>query len=106
MDMIMILIYLCLVNIVAFGLYGIDKKKAIKKKKDKNCRRIPEKVLLWWAIIGGSVGSYLGMRHYNHKTKKPLFSIGVPVILGIQVIVAVYLCSFVLNSVGFKVASE
>ena len=85
------IIYLCLVNVVAFGLYGLDKRKAIKNKKDKSCRRIPEKVLLCWAIIGGSVGSYVGMRCYNHKTKKPLFSIGVPMIFGIQVVVAVCL---------------
>lgn len=89
-----IIIYLCLVNVVAFGLYGLDKRKAIKKKKDKSCRRIPEKVLLCWAIIGGSVGSYVGMRFYNHKTKKPLFFIGIPVILGIQVAIAVYLWVF------------
>lgn len=94
------IIYLCLVNVIAFGLYGLDKWKAIKKKKDKSCRRIPEKVLLCWAIIGGSVGSYVGMRFYNHKTKKLKFSVGVPVIFGIQVVVAVCLWFFLSKSGG------
>lgn len=63
-----------------------DKKKAEKKEW-----RIPEKTLFATAIIGGSIGIYLGMERYRHKTKHKSFTLGIPCILLIQGIVIIYL---------------
>ena len=60
----------------------IDKRKAIKKKY-----RIPEKTLFGIAIIGGSLGSYIGMRIFRHKTRHWYFAYGIPLIYAIQIIV-------------------
>lgn len=80
----MILVYwLILVNLVAFILYGYDKSCAKKNK-----RRIPEKTLLFWAWIGGSVGAFLGMRFFHHKTLKPKFFV-VPVLMVLEIIICV-----------------
>lgn len=72
--------YLLAVNVLAFILYGIDKQKA-----RRNAWRIPEKTLILSAVIGGSAGAFLGMQFFHHKTRKPKFSVGVPVILLVQV---------------------
>ena len=77
-----IFIYLLLINLAAFIVYGIDKRKA-----EKNKWRIPEIVLIMLAMLGGSVGALGGMLAFHHKTKKPLFVIGVPVILLLQIVV-------------------
>ena len=78
-------IYLCFANMIAFLFYGIDKTKA-----KKNRWRIPEKILLGTAFIGGSVGAYAGMQVFRHKTQKAKFYLGVPIIFLIQVAVALY----------------
>ena len=70
---IVIAIYLLIVNLIAFALYGIDKRRAIKHQF-----RIPEKTLLWMARIGGGVGSWLGIKVFRHKTKHARFRIAVP----------------------------
>ena len=75
------LIYLLIMNIIAFIIYGIDKWKAQKKRW-----RISEKMLLFLAIIGGSAGALVGMYIFHHKTLHKKFTIGVPLILMIQVI--------------------
>ena len=74
-----LLIYLVLVNAIAFLLMLIDKIKAKKKMW-----RIPERVLLGVSAIGGSLGGLLGMQLFRHKTKHSSFTIGMPVILGLQ----------------------
>ena len=74
-------VYLIIINIVAFGMYGIDKQKAIKKQW-----RIPEAQLLAVAAIGGSAGALLGMQFFHHKTRKWKFRLGVPLILAVQLI--------------------
>ena len=74
------LIYLMVMNIIAFIIYGIDKWKAQKKQW-----RISEKMLLFLAIIGGSVGALAGMYTFHHKTLHKKFTIGVPLIFVIQV---------------------
>lgn len=79
-----ILSYLLIVNIVAFVMYYLDKQKA---KKDK--WRTPESALIGVAALGGSIGALLGMKVFRHKTKHKKFTIGVPLILIIQVAVAV-----------------
>lgn len=77
-----ILTYLLLVNIYGFIIMGIDKKRAQKKR-----RRISEKALFTSAIIGGSIGSYIGMQYFRHKTKHKSFTIGIPMIIIIHGII-------------------
>lgn len=79
-------IYLVIINIVAFFMYGLDKSAAIKQKE-----RIPNKVLLFMAVIGGSVGALVGMYTFRHKTKKWYYTLTVPVILLLQITAAVLL---------------
>jgi uncharacterized membrane protein YsdA (DUF1294 family) len=71
--------YLILVNAAGFLLMLLDKQFAIHHRW-----RIPEATLLAVAAIGGSVGSWLGMQLFRHKTKKPLFTIGIPLIFAAQ----------------------
>ena len=73
--------YLILVNAAAFLLMLIDKSKA-----KRGAWRIPERTLLGSAILGGSLGAITGMYLFRHKTKHPKFTIGIPVILIIQII--------------------
>ena len=72
-------IYLLIVNLTAFFLYGIDKKRAIKQKW-----RSSEKTLILIAVIGGSVGAICGMQVFRHKTKHIKFKFGLPAILIVQ----------------------
>ncbi|HKM35139.1 MAG TPA: DUF1294 domain-containing protein, partial [Lachnospiraceae bacterium] len=71
-----IVAYVLLANLVAFALMGIDKKKAIK-----GAFRIPEATLFIVALIGGSIGSILGMYTFRHKTRRFSFVYGMPAIL-------------------------
>ena len=80
-----IAVYLIIINVVTFFVYGIDKRKA-----RLNRWRIPESTLLLLAALGGSVGALLGMKVFRHKTKHKKFTIGVPLILVIQVAIAFY----------------
>ena len=81
-----IICYLLAVNIVTFLLYGIDKYKAKKGKW-----RISEATLLTMAAIGGSIGAWAGMRLWHHKTMHKKFKYGIPIIIILQVALAVYL---------------
>lgn len=81
----LILIYLATITVVTFIVYGIDKWKAQHKRW-----RIPESVLLGLAAIGGSVGAWLGMKVWRHKTQHKKFKYGVPAILAAQVAQAVW----------------
>ncbi len=74
-----LLIYLLLINAVGFLIMLADKQKARKK-----LWRIPEATLMTVALIGGSLGSLIGMRVCHHKTKKPKFNLGIPAILVLQ----------------------
>ena len=78
--------YLLAINIATFFLYGIDKYKA-----KKNQWRISEATLLTMAAIGGSIGAWAGMRLWHHKTMHKKFKYGIPVIIIMQVALAVYL---------------
>lgn len=80
---ILIVIYLCLINIAAFIICGIDKWRAIHGRW-----RISEKCLMLLAVFGGSIGMLGGMYFFRHKTKHPKFYVGVPVILVLQMIIA------------------
>ena len=94
------LIYLAVINVVTFFMYGIDKWKAKKSKW-----RIPEATLLGLAVLGGSIGAWLGMKVWHHKTLHKggnrdvdnivgghQFRYGVPLILIAQ-IALIFLCS-------------
>ena len=81
-----ILYYLLAVNIATFFLYGIDKYKARKGRW-----RISETTLLTMAAIGGSIGAWSGMRLWHHKTMHKKFKYGIPIIIILQVTIAVYL---------------
>ena len=78
-------LYLLIINAVGFLIMLADKEKA-----KKHLWRIPESTLLTVAALGGSIGCYAGMRVFHHKTRKPKFYIGVPVIFAVQVLVAGY----------------
>lgn len=71
------IIYVVLINILAFTLYGVDKKRSEKKGQ----RRISETTLLLTGFFGGGVGSAFGMAMFNHKTKKWKFRLWVPAFL-------------------------
>ena len=75
-----------IINIITFFVYGLDKLKAVN-----HWWRVPERVLLGLAAAGGSVGAYLGMMVFRHKTLQPLFRFGVPVMIIVHVIVAIYI---------------
>lgn len=80
-----LLIYLAIINAVTFLLMLIDKQKARKNKW-----RIPEATLIMSAVLGGSVGGLLGMYTVRHKTKHLKFSIGIPLILSLQVFLFIF----------------
>lgn len=72
-------VYVIIMSILAFLIYGIDKKKAVNHKW-----RIPEKTLMILAVMGGSPGALAAMYFFRHKTRKLKFVIGIPVIMMIQ----------------------
>ena len=74
-----VLIYLAVINVVTFFVYGIDKWKAKKSKW-----RIRETALLGLAVLGGSIGAWLGMKVWHHKTLHKKFKYGVPAIIIVQ----------------------
>lgn len=87
MDFIFIIVvYLLLINLYTFVLMGRDKKLAVKQH-----RRVPEKRLFTLSAIGGSIGTWLGMRTWRHKTKHNSFVFGIPAIFVLQVAVVVVL---------------
>ena len=76
-----LIIYLIIINLIAFLAMFLDKRKAKYGKW-----RIPEQTLFIVALIGGSIGAIAGMYTFRHKTKKLRFSIGFPVILILQIL--------------------
>ena len=75
-----IIIYLVIVNIIGVTIMGVDKVKAMRHDK----RRIPEKTLFLVALIGGSLGSIIGMYAFRHKTKHWYFTFFMPIIFFVQ----------------------
>lgn len=74
-------LYVVIMNIIGFGIMGIDKWKA-----KKGFWRIPESTLFIIAVIGGSIGSILGMHTFRHKTRHWYFVYGMPAIFLIQLL--------------------
>ena len=83
-----LLVYLLLINALGFLLMFVDKYKAKKK-----LWRIPEATLFTVALVGGSLGCLLGMYTVRHKTKHLTFTMGMPAILAVQIILLVLLFS-------------
>lgn len=81
-----IIIYLLAINLLGFLAMLIDKKKA-----EKGSWRISEKALLTFGLLGGSIGTMIGMYTFRHKTKKLKFTVGLPIILITEIILIVYL---------------
>lgn len=81
-----VLIYALIINIIGFLSMYIDKKKA-----QKGAWRIPEKELILITMLGGWIGTFSGMKLFRHKTQKPKFSIGIPVIMILEIIGIVYI---------------
>jgi uncharacterized membrane protein YsdA (DUF1294 family) len=79
-----IALYFAVMNLVGFCMMGIDKRKAVNK-----LWRIPESTLFIIAIIGGSIGSIIGMRVFHHKTRKWYFAYGMPLILILQALIVI-----------------
>ena len=77
---------LIIINLITFLLYGIDKLKAKKGKW-----RISEATLLLLAVIGGSIGAWLGIKIWHHKTLHKKFKYGIPLIIFAQIVVAIYM---------------
>jgi uncharacterized membrane protein YsdA (DUF1294 family) len=82
---IILLFYLAIINVVTFFVYGIDKWKAKRAKW-----RIPESTLLGMAALGGSVGAWLGMKTWHHKTLHKKFKYGIPLILFVQIALMIW----------------
>lgn len=82
----MLNIYLVIINAMALVLMLADKLNARKKRW-----RVPESVLLGMVLLGGSVGALAGMYLCRHKTRKKKFSVGIPVILALQVLLYILL---------------
>lgn len=77
--------YLILINAFTLFLMHSDKKRAQKHRW-----RIPEAVLIFVCLLGGSPGGILGMLFFRHKTRKPLFCIGIPVIAILQTCLTIW----------------
>ena len=83
---IIIIAYLIIINIAGFATMGVDKSRAKKK-----AWRIPEATLFLVAVLGGSIGSILGMQHFRHKTKHWYFAVGMPLIFFLQLALAIFI---------------
>ena len=78
--------YVIVINLIGFIVMGMDKRRA-----KKHAFRIPEATLFTIAIIGGSIGSIIGMRYFHHKTRHWYFVYGMPFILLLQIVLIVFI---------------
>ena len=81
-----LLVWLAVINLLTFIVYGADKRRARKGKW-----RVPEKTLFLLPLLGGRIGALLGMRVFHHKTKHWYFVWGIPAILLAQIALAVWI---------------
>lgn len=86
MNLKIFLFYLLIVNIICLALFGLDKRRA-----QTGAWRIPERDLFLWAIVGGSLGGWLGMQLFRHKTQHLKFKLGFPLIIVLQLGLLYYL---------------
>ena len=78
--------FIAILNVITFMIYAIDKWKA-----KKNRWRIPESILLLLAVLGGSIGAWIGMKIWHHKTMHKKFKYGIPLIMILQIGMLLYL---------------
>ena len=78
--------YLILINAIGLWIMLLDKQKA-----RRGSWRIPEATLMGITLLGGSIGMFLGMHLFRHKTRHPKFVIGIPLILILQIVAAIWL---------------
>ena len=88
----MIIKYLLAINVLAFVVYGVDKWKARQGRW-----RVPEATLLGLAALGGSVGAWVAMQLFRHKTKKNKFRYGVPIMFVLQLAAVLYFLNMLLR---------
>ena len=81
-----VLIYLGIINVITFIAFGIDKRLAVKHRS-----RVPIATLFALSFIGGSIGGLLAMRTFRHKTRKSYFTLGIPTIIIMQIVLIVVL---------------
>ncbi len=81
-----IIIYLIIINLIGFYMMWSDKRRAKWGKW-----RIPENTLFMVTALGGGIGTIAGMYTFRHKTKKLKFTIGLPAILILEIILCIYL---------------
>ncbi len=79
-------IYYLVINLISYFIMWYDKKKA-----KNNDWRISEKALFLFAIFLGGFGIYVGMYKFRHKTKHLKFTIGIPVVIILNIITIYYL---------------
>lgn len=84
------IIYIIAINLLSFYVMYSDKSKAIR-----NARRIPEKSIFLLCFLGGSLGTYLGMYKFRHKTKHINFLVMVPVIFLLNIIMAYFILKYI-----------
>lgn len=87
-----IVLYLIIINLITFIFFWNDKRRS-----KKEVWRISEKTLIGLCLIGGSIGGFMGMRVFHHKTKHALFVWGIPIILILQIGLGLFLFLRVLN---------
>ena len=75
-----------LINLFTFALFGADKHFA-----KTGARRVPEHRLFLFALLGGSAGAIFGMYVFRHKTRKPRFRLGLPLVLLLHAFVLIWL---------------
>lgn len=88
----MIIKYLLAINVLAFAVYGVDKWKARQGRW-----RVPEATLLGLAALGGSVGAWVAMQLFRHKTKKNKFRYGVPIMFVLQLAAVLFFMNMLLR---------
>lgn len=84
--------YLVVINFLTFILFGVDKKRSKHSGKHHHPQRIAEATLLWLAVFGGSMGAILGMHAFHHKTQHKKFTVLLPLILILQLVLAGWIC--------------
>ena len=89
-----ILIYIAVINVIAFVLFGVDKWKA-----KHGSWRITEATLLDAAILGGSIGAYLGMKVFHHKTQHKKFVYGIPLIIFFHLLLMFFIIRWILSEI-------
>lgn len=89
-----ILIYIAVINVIAFVLFGVDKWKA-----KHGSWRITEATLLDAAILGGSIGAYLGMKVFHHKTQHKKFVYGIPLIIFFHLLLLFFIIRWILSEI-------